>query len=576
WEAASDKAREEFQSAETVQSPLVGKPQGPFQVRDLGLPDSNVSGRAIRPTDIAFTRNGDAWVSTLDGDVWRVIGLEGETATWTRAATGIYEATNIEVDGSDRIYVLGRDQITQLMDLDNDGFIDRYKNESDGYWQTLHTRDYAMSMVVEPGGSFVVAKGGIQRSGQEYGENSAHRGAILRVATDLPTQILADGLRIPFVGRRKDGVLFASDQQGHWVPSSPLYRIGKDTPSFGFEPTRHRDSKAQSTPPSEPEFWFPYQANRSGAGFATLDRRAFSGLGDQFIHVAWDGRLFAVVTPESGTTFGWRLPLQFDFPTLNGASHPQTGKFYAVGMGLKGYLPMTPRNTGLASVHEIERPLVPTWFDVQTQEIIVAFREPVPFDSQVEVVSLRMWNLKRSEDYGSGHYRWDGSAGEMNIAPQRMRLSDDRRRLVLDMPRLFRADMAVLHLQVFQPSGAQYPLELFTRPAHLTSEVPATLGPEYQSAQRTLQPGNATVGKQIMARLNCVGCHSLASERLVGPPLNGLTERSATPIWDHLRDSILKPNKVVTQGYPAAMPSYEGVITPQELEHLITYIQGLK
>jgi hypothetical protein len=24
------------------------------------------------------------------------------------------------------------------------------------------------------------------------------------------------------------------------------------------------------------------------------------------------------------------------------------------------------------------------------------------------------------------------------------------------------------------------------------------------------------------------------------------------------------------------MPSYEGVITPQELEHLITYIQGLK
>ncbi|MDF1837589.1 MAG: hypothetical protein P1V35_06970, partial [Planctomycetota bacterium] len=252
WETGQEEAWKQSRSAEVVASPPTGRRQGPFRVRHLGLPDSNASERAVRPTDIAFTRNGDAWVTTLDGDVWRVQGLENENATWTRVATGIYEATNIEVDGSDRIFVLGRDQVTRLIDRDNDGWVDRYENAADAFWQTLHTRDYSMSMVAEPGGSFVIAKGGIRSSGQEHSEHSAHRGAILRVSADGPTEVLADGLRIPFVGRRQDGVLFASDQQGHWVPSSPLYRIGKDKPSFGFEPTRHREDKASPKPAADP------------------------------------------------------------------------------------------------------------------------------------------------------------------------------------------------------------------------------------------------------------------------------------------------------------------------------------
>ncbi|MDF1837588.1 MAG: c-type cytochrome, partial [Planctomycetota bacterium] len=325
-----------------------------------------------------------------------------------------------------------------------------------------------------------------------------------------------------------------------------------------------------------PEFWFPDQANRSGAGFATLDARGFAGLEGQFVHLAWDGRVFAVGTPERGAAFGWRLPLQFDFPTLNGASHPQTGKFYGVGLGIKGYLPMTPRNAGLASVQMVDRILVPNAFDVQTQEVVVAFREPIPLDVQLDFVSLRMWNLKRTSGYGSGHFRWDGSPGEMAISPMRTRLSDDRLRLVMDVPLLFRADMAVLHLQVVEPSGDRYPLELYTRPVHLKAGVPTTLGPEYSSTPQDLKPGNAALGKQALARLNCVGCHSLDGERSVGPPLNGIAARSPKPLREFLRDSIMKPNKVVTQGYPAAMPSYEGVVTPQELEHLITYLEGLK
>ncbi len=576
WDAANQEAWSDRQTATIVRSPLEGKRQGPFQLRDLALPEANASGRAIRPTDIAFTSNGDAWVTTFDGDVWKVMGLEGKAATWVRVASGIYEATNIEVDGSDRIFVLGRDQITQLVDRNGDGSFDYYKNVADGFWQTLHTRDYAMSMVAEPSGSFVVAKGGILRSGQKHGEHSPHRGTILRVSSEHGTQVLADGLRIPYVGRREDGALFASDQQGHWVPSSPLYRIGKSAPSFGFEPTRHRQSGNEPKPAAEPEFWFPYQANRSGAGFGTLDARGFAGLGGQFIHIAWDGRFFAVATPKASAPFGWRLPLQFDFPTLNGVSHPLTGRFYAVGLGLKGYLPLTPRIAGLASVQAIDRCLVPTLFDVQTSEVAVAFRDPVPVGTHVEFVSLRMWNLKRSAGYGSGHYRWDGSAGEMNIPPVRTRLSDDRMRLVIETPPLFRADVAVLHLQVVLPAGAQYPLELYTRPIHLNQGAPTALGQDYRPAPKSLLPGDAALGKQIMTRLACVGCHSLASERLVGPPLNGLKDRQATSIEDHLRESILKPNKIVTPGYPAAMPSYEGVITPQDLEHLITYIRGLK
>jgi cytochrome c oxidase subunit 2 len=60
--------------------------------------------------------------------------------------------------------------------------------------------------------------------------------------------------------------------------------------------------------------------------------------------------------------------------------------------------------------------------------------------------------------------------------------------------------------------------------------------------------------------------------KLNGPPLNGISKRHDVAF---IRESILKPEKVITKGYEASMPSYQGVIDAQDLEDLIAYVKSL-
>lgn len=573
-------------TAATVASPADGEHQGPMLVRELALP-AGVDGagldaveRAVRPTDLAFLADGTALVTTFDGDVWRVDDIERARAKWRRVAAGLFEPLNIEVDADDRVYVLGRDQVTELCDDDGDGVYDRYENCADGFWQTLHTRDYAMSMELEPDGSFLIAKGGIDQSGQRFNENGAHRGTVLRVRRDGSADVLADGLRMPYVGRRHDGAVFLSDQQGNWVPSTPVYLLQGERPGYGFLPTRHRGGGAIV----EPMLYFPYQSNRSGAGFVELDARAFPALADRFVHVAWDGRLFVLVTPDAddddeAMPFGWRLPLQFAFPSLNGDNHPRTGTLYAIGLGISGYQPMTQRFEGLAAVRQDRELLAPTRLVIEPRRVVVTFAAPVPAATDVRCANLRFWNIRRSRDYGSGHYRWDGRPGEHTIAPSALSWSDDRRTLQLAIPAAFRASIAALHLQVTPSGGAQdYALELFGMPTHLPEPDATQLAAPDGGAAPQLEPGDAKLGEQLFTRYACVGCHSLSGQNLVGPPLDGIARRTGEGKEGEafLRQSILEPQKVVAKGYPAAMPSFEGVIPPQDVEHLVAFLGTLR
>jgi len=113
---------------------------GPFAVRNITFPQSP---RPIRATDIAFLSSGTALLSTLDGDIWRITDLEKQNSTWTRVATGIFEPMAIEISADDKIYTLGRDQITELIDSNGDGHFDYFRNASDAFHQSSHTRDYA-------------------------------------------------------------------------------------------------------------------------------------------------------------------------------------------------------------------------------------------------------------------------------------------------------------------------------------------------------------------------------------------------------------------------------------------------
>ena len=532
--------------------------QGPYQIRSLTLAHSS---RFIRPTDLAFLSDGTGLLCTLDGDVWRIETPEASTSRWTRAASGLFETISIEVTSDDRIFTLGRDQITELIDTNSDGHIDVYRNASNAFHQTLQTRDYATSLAIGKDGSFYLAKGGINKNkAKKDNELSTHRGSILKISPDgNSVEILADGLRLPYVGLRRDDTVFASDQQGNHVPSTPIHLL-KSNPALGYDPTNHRSLET-----TEPLFWYPYQANRSAA--------AFTNWNDLFLQVSWGGRLFAIETPKTGQPFSWQLPLQLDFPSLNATRHPESGHLYVTGLGISGYKPTTPNLSGITSVEEVYALPKPVSLDVQPTQITLTFDRPLKPGEAIYPANpaLRLFNIQRTEKYGSGHYRWDGEPGEHRLRQKSFSLSDDRRTFTLQFDQLTRSHVFDLNL-TFSSGVIEAPFHLFTRPSHLPKPNLVRLAAQ-EKAKPALKPADATRGKPLFTRFACAGCHSLDGAKLVGPTLQKISSRADK---NSLRQSILEPAAVVTQGFEPTMPSFAGVLNDQQLIDLLAYLQTLK
>ncbi len=511
-----------FPDTVEVSSPAGKENKSPLAERPLGMPLENPENRAVRPTDIAFLSNGDALITTLDGDVWRVKNIGEEMAIWSRVASGIFEAMSIAIGKDNAVFVLGRDQITRLEDTNEDGFFDLYACASDAFPQTLHTRDYATSLEVEEDGSFVIVRAGlVDGKNSIFGELAPGRGSVSRISPDgLRSKTLADGLRVPYVGKRADGALFISDQQGEYTPSTPIHLLGDDEPFLGYAPADFREKKA----PKPPLLWFPYQINRSGSAFAMLSEKGFPSLGNSFVHLSWSGRIFPVETPEKGLPFAWKLPFDFDFPILGAATHPQNGRLYATGIGISGYLPQTPKESGLAEIFEKRAMVAPISLEVESTRLTVTFRDPLP--SALSLIAPRpeldLWNIKRTGKYGSGHFQWDGKPGEHAIHTGKITFSPNREKMEIEVPEIFKSDILRLRLHIRDTSvtGEPYVIELYTLPDSLSDPSKsdlAAVAKREQKSEVALTAGDATLGKNLFTNYGCTGCHALDGTKLTGP-----------------------------------------------------------
>ncbi len=80
----------------------------------------------------------------------------------------------------------------------------------------------------------------------------------------------------------------------------------------------------------------------------------------------------------------------------------------------------------------------------------------------------------------------------------------------------------------------------------------------------TLQLDGSREKGEVLFRMNCVGCHGISAQGLLGPELYGLNKE--------LTDRQII-NQVV-RGKTPPMPSFE--IDPQKMADLLTYLKSLK
>lgn len=584
-----------------------------YVIDRLTLPITNPWKRNIRVVDIDFFKDNRAAVVTYSGDVWIVEGIDQHLRNikWRRYASGLYEPMSIVVK-RDKVYVFGKEGIVRFHDLNSDGVADYYENFSNLMAQSIESRESANDMVLATDGSFFVAKAAALNMGPKgsfapiakgFRAGSKHSGSILNVSADgRSIQYYATGLRNPFLGINPfTGVLSASDQQGHSVPSTPIMIIDKGD-YYGVSATSHHDQISEITPPL---VWIPHNVDRSGISQTWVSSDEMGPLSGELIHLSY-GRpgLFKVLidstnnTVQGGVIF---IPGDYPAPTMKAAINPLDGQLYATGFSIWG-----TNSSGISALIRLRytggESLLLKNFRVREGGVVLRFDTELDEQAVENVTNygIKRWNYLRSEEYGSGRYNLDGTAGEEVLPVLSAHLSDDRHAIFLAVPNIEKVMQMQVSYNLKSVNGSIIKDTLWCTVNDVVKLDPNLMAEEFSnidleklmfdgdkliaSGKPELQP-SVEQGQQLFQRIGCTSCHSSENdtEGMIGPALKGLfgsekhfKDGSATIAdEEYIRESILQPGVKIVQGYDEGMPSFLGVLSDNEIESMTLYIKSL-
>ena len=102
-------------------------------------------------------------------------------------------------------------------------------------------------------------------------------------------------------------------------------------------------------------------------------------------------------------------------------------------------------------------------------------------------------------------------------------------------------------------------------------------GDEEVASADPVAAGKELFAQQIIGtQPGCITCHSLEEGvTIVGPSLAGIGSRADA---DYIRESILDPNAVLVEGFPANTmpPVWNEELTEEQIEQLVAYLMTLK
>jgi putative heme-binding domain-containing protein len=428
----------------------------------------------------AFLLDGSALACTMQGDVWHISDLQypSQKARWRRFAAGLSQCLGLLID-DDGIFVLGRDQITRLHDLDGDGEADFYECFSKAYQTSTAGHDFICGLERDATGNFYTASG---------------NQGILRISSDgKRADVVATGFRNPDgLGVTPDGVVTVPCSEGTWTPASMVcaFRPGSAAgapygklPHFGYPGPR--DGKT----PALPFVYFPRGVDNSAGGQTTVTSNRWGPLEGQIVHTSFGtGSHFLLLRDEvKGQLQGAVVPLPGEF--RSGAHRarfsPVDGQLYVSGM--QGWGSYTPEVGCFQRVRYTGDPVqLPIGFRVHENGVMVKFSSGLDPETAGQVAShfAQCWNYRYSGAYGSPEFstKHFGIRGHDPLQIASAHVVDDGKSLFLEIRDLQPVNQ--LHLRLESSSGKLH--ELFVT-AHKLAQ-PYTAFPGYRPQKKTVNP----------------------------------------------------------------------------------------
>jgi cytochrome c2 len=570
-----------------------------YVIDEVPLPLDNPWRRSVRLCEIGFFKNGAAAGATIDGDVWLINGLGKDLGEvrWKRFTSGLHEPMALAIR-DDQIFVYDRNGIWRLRDTNGDGEADVHELFSNIFPQSAETREFPNSLKLAPDGSFVVAKGGQQAS-----TISKLNGSVLRVSADGKSFTeLGVGFRQPFAGvNPRTGMVTASDQEGHYVPTTPLYIL--DHPEYHGYLSEILPKEKYPAPIADPLTWIPHSVNPSALSQVWLIDAKMGPLNDSLIHIGFNRpELFRVMLNNRGSkpqAAVVTVARDFDVPALNAAVNPADGFLYVTGFQMVGWGTTAKSTSNIGRLRYTGAPVtLPREVIPMDQGILLRFDTALDPANATDPASfsIESWHYKRTYQYGSPHLKANGNPGQDWITPSSAYLSKDGKSIFVGVPGMKPVEQMRIGWSLATRDGLKFDENAYFTPYELAKfdpkaegfgDIAVNLAPVASTARTS--PATIEEGERLYKMMGCMACHALENNNQlrIGPPWKGLfgstrdLAKAPATIADeaYLRESILTPAAKIVKGYEkveAGMPVYSGVLTDSQVDSIIMFIKSLK
>ncbi len=355
----------------------------PYVIDRLPVPFKNPFQSVMMLSGIDFLPNGDALVATLMGDIWLVSGIDDDLkkVTWKRFAAGLYQPFGIDVvDG--KIYVLAKDALYVLHDLNGDGEADFYENYANDFVET-HSHTHIFGLDRDAKGNFYFPSYDLFYKLPPDGSG---------------VKLFAKGFRnCMAVATRSDGLVLAAPQEGTWTPGSMIIEV-REGEHYGFKRTNE--------PIAPPMCFVPRGVDASTGGMVFVDSDRFGPLGKSILGLSYGyGSHYAVLRDETvSRAQGAVVPLEGEFVSgvHRGRIRAQDGQLYVVGCD--GWGNYALEDGSLARVRYTGKKLYkPSGFRIHRNGVRIDFTEPLDARaaSKLENWFAQAWNYEYASRYGS-------------------------------------------------------------------------------------------------------------------------------------------------------------------------------
>lgn len=388
----------------------------PYVTDVAGLPTDNPWNSNIRFGGFDFIDEDSAALSTWNGDVWVVKGLKGDWSSlkWQRIASGLFETLGVKVVKGN-IYVNGRDQITQLIDLNGDGETDHFKVFNRDVIISSNFHEFAFELQTDKAGNFYFSKASpVKGGGRGFDEILPNHGTIVKISPDgKKSEIIATGLRAPGgLGIGPNGEISTGENEGTNQPCCKINFMLPGKPVFfGTEASRQF---LKTAPYTEPLCYLPMSVDNSGASQVWVPEGTNFGVAPgTMLHFSYGQSTIYKVLPvpraKGGVQGGVvKLPITLQSSAMRGRFHTDSSLYVT---GFRGWQTNAATECAFQRVRHNADVVVPVPDKMEYTAKGIRLKFPSKLDKELAEdptsYGSERWNYVRGPQYGSGEFSVD-------------------------------------------------------------------------------------------------------------------------------------------------------------------------